>query len=62
MAASRWGEWITATRGSLSRRNGKTVKHPGEARLSRALPNRFGRSGDDPCRLLLIEQEPAHAP
>ena len=23
---------------------------PGEARLSRALPNRFGRSGEEACR------------
>ena len=45
------GVWKTAARGSLSRRNGNTTTAPGEARLSRALPNRFFRSGAD-SRLL----------
>ena len=39
------GAWKTIARDSLSRRNGNTIQAPGEARLSRALPNRFFRSG-----------------
>ena len=35
------GVWKTIARDSLSRRNGNTIQAPGEARLSRALPNRF---------------------
>ena len=46
------GVWKTAARGSLSRRNGNTTTAPGEARLSRALPNRFSRSGEQSCPLL----------
>ena len=50
------GVWKTAARGSLSRRNGNTTTAPGEARLSRALPNRFFRSGEQSCLVIPVNE------
>ena len=53
------GVWKTIARDSLSRRNGKLQTQPGEARLSRALPDRFSRSGADSRRLSPRQKGPA---
>ncbi|MBU1539283.1 MAG: hypothetical protein KKC29_02565 [Alphaproteobacteria bacterium] len=47
------GAWKTAARGGLLRRNGNNTTAPGEARPLRALPNRFSRSGEESCVIVL---------